>query len=472
MANEQERPIEKLLREAARQRRDQAREPFALHPATRRLLQGEVSRQYGGSQAQRRSPADRLTRWWPRLAWAGATLAVLGTVVWLVLPSFERSEPSMSLAKNKSMAETAAGWKETPAPPESHMKLGATRMHEDELQKSAAPVAPPLPHAAAPAAPTAAAIEKTPAPTPAEAPARTRRQSASEPAAVAQGGAASERAAERTTSARELDYPQPAPSAASASGAIGAATPAPVQPAPAPPATAPQSELRQMDKLAANRSDQLLSDSGKYRLDRSASAHAATLPEAAAAPITFQEGLMNSQRFTQSANQTQFALADRAKPVFTVLNTFRLEQSGSKLRIIDADGSVYSGSIHATDIQRQQHAAAAQAPAPAQKDQFQSRLGVNGNAQRNAAQSYAFRVTGTNGSLHRKVVFSGELLPALNQTAATVSYTNAVAVQNFGAVQNNSNQSLSGPFSNSRISGKLVIGKAKAVELNADPVNP
>ena len=41
-----ERPIEKLLRRFARKRRDEAGAPLELHPATRRLLQGEVLRQF------------------------------------------------------------------------------------------------------------------------------------------------------------------------------------------------------------------------------------------------------------------------------------------------------------------------------------------------------------------------------------------------------------------------------------------
>ena len=41
---EPERKIEKLLRAYAKKRRAQAGDPLTLHPATRRLLQGEVAR--------------------------------------------------------------------------------------------------------------------------------------------------------------------------------------------------------------------------------------------------------------------------------------------------------------------------------------------------------------------------------------------------------------------------------------------
>ena len=54
MANEPERPIEKLLRAAAQKRRDEVGAPFELHPATRRLLQGEVARRFAKPQSEGR----------------------------------------------------------------------------------------------------------------------------------------------------------------------------------------------------------------------------------------------------------------------------------------------------------------------------------------------------------------------------------------------------------------------------------
>jgi hypothetical protein len=54
MANEPERPIEKLLRAAAQKRRDEAGGRFELHPANRRLLQGEVTRTFPKTRARQR----------------------------------------------------------------------------------------------------------------------------------------------------------------------------------------------------------------------------------------------------------------------------------------------------------------------------------------------------------------------------------------------------------------------------------
>ena len=86
MANEPERPIEKLLRAAAQKRRDEAGAPFELHPADRRLLQGEVARKFAKPQRENRSFAEAVAQLWPRLAGGVAILAVLGLAVWVLLP--------------------------------------------------------------------------------------------------------------------------------------------------------------------------------------------------------------------------------------------------------------------------------------------------------------------------------------------------------------------------------------------------
>ena len=59
MANELERPIEKLLRAAAQKRRDDAGAPFKLHPADRRLLQSEVARTFAQPQRAHAAPSPR-----------------------------------------------------------------------------------------------------------------------------------------------------------------------------------------------------------------------------------------------------------------------------------------------------------------------------------------------------------------------------------------------------------------------------
>ena len=100
MANESERPIEKLLRAAAQKRRDDVGPPFELHPADRRLLQGEVARKFAQPRRQSRSFAQYVARLWPRLAGGVAILAVLCLAVWVLLPRPGDDRSEAFLAKN------------------------------------------------------------------------------------------------------------------------------------------------------------------------------------------------------------------------------------------------------------------------------------------------------------------------------------------------------------------------------------
>src|SRR5579859_1229700 len=81
MASDPQPPIEKLLRDYAERRR--AQDPLPLHPATRRMLQAEVQRRYGGTKTQAGSfrgwPALRTLGW----ALAGMTCVGIATAIWV-----------------------------------------------------------------------------------------------------------------------------------------------------------------------------------------------------------------------------------------------------------------------------------------------------------------------------------------------------------------------------------------------------
>ncbi len=92
---EPERPIEQKLRAYGASRRAGAGEA-SLHPATRRLLQGEVVRAYGAA----RSPAPS-GRVWPRVAWSSAILGALIVLLLTLIPEKEApiAPASVSAAK-------------------------------------------------------------------------------------------------------------------------------------------------------------------------------------------------------------------------------------------------------------------------------------------------------------------------------------------------------------------------------------
>jgi hypothetical protein len=111
-----------------------------------------------------------------------------------------------------------------------------------------------------------------------------------------------------------------------------------------------------------------------------------------------------------------------------------------------------------------------------------------------AQQTYAFRVTGTNRSLQKQVVFTGNLLTATNltlslpgatnfsvggalgradrQDAFSYRATNLGTGGGLGGSPNATAQPVFLPLLNSRISGKVVVGSGKPTEINALPANP
>ena len=208
-----------------------------------------------------------------------------------------------------------------------------------------------------------------------------------------------------------------------------------------------------------------------------------------------------AQRFVQvpTESKAKASLADSSGVAHPVLASFQLEQAGQALRIVDADGSVYTGSLQLANVARRARSAnaekpavalAARAPAGVLEQETTSRLDSDQLAQ----QTYSFRVAGTNRSLQEKVVFTGNLLTATNLTlalpgATNLSYGGGLGGVNRGsavsngaanlnlrvfsdAFQNATAQPGSLPLLNSRISGKVLIGTGKAVEINALPANP
>src|SRR5262245_51071903 len=83
MAAEPEKKIDELLQAYARKRREDAGEPLDLHPATRRILQGEVAKLRAGKARESRPWWQSLLLVWPRFAAAFAIFMMLALGVWV-----------------------------------------------------------------------------------------------------------------------------------------------------------------------------------------------------------------------------------------------------------------------------------------------------------------------------------------------------------------------------------------------------
>jgi hypothetical protein len=87
MPSESDRPIEKLMRDYAADRKSAAKpDEFEIHPITRNALKVEVVKVYGRHLPGENRPAVR-TPFWPKLAWAGGGIFALALLILLVLPT-------------------------------------------------------------------------------------------------------------------------------------------------------------------------------------------------------------------------------------------------------------------------------------------------------------------------------------------------------------------------------------------------
>ena len=129
-----ERPIERLLRAFAKKRRDDAGAPLELHPATRRMLQGEVARQFPKKASDGTTWAQVLAGLWPRLAWVAPVVVVLGIGAWALVHSNEKTRETFELAKNlPALTAKPSLMPERPAQPKFEKEPTAARTSRGSL---------------------------------------------------------------------------------------------------------------------------------------------------------------------------------------------------------------------------------------------------------------------------------------------------------------------------------------------------
>ncbi len=146
---------------------------------------------------------------------------------------------------------------------------------------------------------------------------------------------------------------------------------------------------------------------------------------AAAAPAVAQPSLAGSGAMAQQFSQQQAVQSFRNKAqqvsrAANVLNKFQVEQQGNEIRVLDADGSTYTGKIEqgakSAELESRTTARrdfAKQAPKYAAKAVSEDKSAI--------AQS-SFRATGYNVSLKRTLVFEGSYAaPPAQQPASSTS---------------------------------------------------
>lgn len=493
--------MDDLLKTYAKKRRDGAGAPFELHPATRKLLQAEAAK-------LRPRVAERIDSWfgalltfWPRYALATTVFLMLGVGAWSFFrseeqpkqialfdakensPRHERARSLESAEKKESgdrqFREAAGEERESlqrraaspiPAEPqvalrdeasirlkavadESKVKRNAAELAaNDALQKSltlnrTAPAAPPASAPmpvpiAAPASPAENAAAPTLASADAkdkgalkgaQAPSETYSKLPQLPASAAEANAQKAPlflATEADALARQnalAPAAQPPPPASVVAGTALAAT------RPASPQTA-----------AAAGADRFYSRQG-------------------AVAQTNQNAAQSRNRFSQVQSIGRAPSLGQAGAAAPVLAEFDFEQTGNRVRVVDADGSVYDGMIE--DAAKADDSSQERARRGAAQVVELRKAGANQTAPADSASTdspvWNFRASGTNRTLQQPVTING------------VFYANSTnlggqAIQStLGALQKTQQPANASLPSVQRIQGKVQVGTGAETQLDA-----
>ncbi len=519
-----ERPIEKLLRRFAKKRRDEAGAPVEMHPATRRLLQGEVASQLQTQKTKDKKVGPRdegrsflsfafLTHNLSRLAWAVSIFVLIAVGFW--------SWPDRPKTKQLALGSRP-----------SQMATESLAKRERADNRSAAPES--LPAIVVQTAPADFSAANAKLPSPAAAPVGSLNQPAprladresSSPSRVSPAlafGGTTGQSATSLASGEELKrdsarfgFKDKETAAADKLGVVPVATPAPlVNTAEAASRSHPQqldastarsfaaNPVNSREAATKNGSD------GTLQLDpmpTGAAAAKASEPGAPAldsltAPTTLaRNGILavdRAQTYAQSyTNRAPESFKQKAVPALSpvtlspVLANFRVEQTGRQLRVVDGDGSTYLGE---TDTALEVWAGRAAANAEAgnasaayvvasgggKKEQvvqlFQSDGKLNllpaeaKSIAEQPMQNNFYRVTGTNRTLNQAVVFTWSFVELTNAPGFALS-------GNIGGERNQDAKKLPAQFplprQNSFINGRAQFGTGQEIEIHAVPVTP
>jgi hypothetical protein len=454
---EPERRIEKWLRAFAKKRREQAGDALELRPAARQRLQREVERLgKGGSRGWFASLFFGLR---PGLAFAVcfAALAVIGGIL---LTNYNRPQPAntLSLAKLSERKLASKAEERAIAPPPvsvnapvsvEQQKVFVDKRAEDQtVLKSAPTVAAPTVIAGANRETIAAQTES------AQEADRNANTLAQSDLSVATKFLSVPPATSSFAFKNESMVDSSAKSAGELNKDASSAT----------RAVAPQTGVSagNAQTFAAN------------ELQRPAATTQPSAPPAATGAAVWDESKTALAAATPSVSQLYYrsdALAKRQRAgggggagAPPLLESFRVEQNGNAMKIIDGDGSVYTGLV--------QFAQSATNGVAGRGALSESRI-ADSHALTPVAQNYFFRVAGTNRNLNQNVIFSGNFVPFTNAQFATEGQSFG-GMGGGGGIGGRRAASASTPTAervlyNLRISGKAVIGGEKEVDVNATP---
>jgi hypothetical protein len=133
------------------------------------------------------------------------------------------------------------------------------------------------------------------------------------------------------------------------------------------------------------------------------------------------EGASVRQQISQTSANQAYRRDAKLQQAANVLNNFQVEQDGRQIRVVDADGSTYTGKIErlaqndARNLlkEKQNYAAPSSRAAVAKPAR---------DADQSASNEFYFHATGYSGSLKKSLVFEGNYIvtPSPQQNAPDV----------------------------------------------------
>ena len=469
MSPEPQRDIEKDLLAYKLRRGEQLGAPLALHPATRKMLQGEAARaasrplltseeaakNFVRSFVMSHQQPSFFARYRQRIIWGGAMCACL-TLVLAVLRNDPRLASTPSQVSDPQTAKPQA-------------TVAATKQQTEGEQSARA-------KQSAPAADKVQELAKT-----------STAPVASPPPANPRGAAA----ASAPPLVRDLDRKLVEKKEGSQTTQIAKALKA-VQGADALSATEDKKSGEVM-KLKRSAGDELL------RANLAAAAGAsggagippASAPSTASAAQLFgansaPEASQVRQQFLQLDNQARYRKNFNSPPMPQVMQDFAFERTGDRVRIVDADGSTYEGAVMPAPVEEVRANAVSKLDAAKERKDSLAQPTQSADPQ----SSYRFYANGVNRKLNQSVEFRGEwqaavpaqsspTTPGLQPVALGVRLERKVAEKAEQTVLSNSlsgsaakvlnyqqSQNAAAP---GRISGRAVVGGKNEFDINAVP---
>ncbi len=448
MPDDPDKKMDDLLKAYARERRKAPE--VQLHPATRRALQSEVSRVFGRENSGT-SWLHRLRAFWPQLAFGGSLCLILGIAVLSL-----RQPPG---SPEKSIQENAAkeAKKSVPSPAsdavvtfnsEAEGIAPVQKSPEPSLRKAEQLLESPEARSDAPArgySKDQLAVEESLKPAPVTLEQDSRRLSAQMPrppqvsAPNESGVALQDREVLKQKADQQIATRAPAIAPRLESGKSSAKTTMPAQ----------QSDV---DVLSSS-------------------------PVSGASSATLQ--FSSAEKLARANELTNLGAARRLQFVQTggtvqqtptaMFSSFQMEQFGTNVRFFDQDGSIYLGGIEQPT--NAVEGAVLSVPVTATSAARRTR-GAQERSQDEAAAAqnqaaFSFRASGTNRTLGRPVILTGQYFEGANAPIPADAYGGAAKAQTGARLEQRLEQRQQQQQAQRMIIGTAVVSETNQIQLRA-----